>query len=51
MKAEECKQMEMIIQQGLATNSENFICGKTITQEEASKIKAVINKAKTMTET
>ena len=39
--------MEMIIQQGLATNFENFPCGKIITQEEASKIKAVINKAKT----
>lgn len=48
MKVDGCKQMNTVIQQVLATNFENFTCSKTITQEQASKIKAVINKAKTI---
>ena len=47
MKVDECKHMSTIIQQGLETNFENFLSGKTITQEEANKIKAVINKVQT----
>lgn len=47
MKVDECKQMGTIIQQGLETNFENLLCGNSITQEEANKIKAVINEAKT----
>ncbi|MCB2296120.1 hypothetical protein LGK95_21975 [Clostridium algoriphilum] len=33
------------IQYGLATHFENLVTGKTITQDQASKIKAIIHKA------
>lgn len=38
--------MDTIIQQGLETNFKNFLTGNTITQEQAIKIKAIINKSK-----
>jgi len=38
------KQMNTKTQQGLETNFENLVTGKTITQNQANKIKAVINK-------
>jgi len=40
----EFKQIGTNIQQGLQTNNENLINTKTITQDEANKIKAVLNK-------
>ena len=39
----ECKQIETKIQQDLQTNNENLITTKTITQNQANKIKAVLN--------
>ena len=38
--------MDTIIQHSLETNFENFLTGNTITQEQAIKIKAIINKSK-----
>ena len=38
------KQMNTKTQQGLKINFENIVTGKTITQNQANKIKAVINK-------
>ena len=43
----ECKQVDIKIQQGLKTNFESLVTGKTITQDEANKIKAVINRSET----
>ena len=40
----EFKQIDTNIQQGLQTRNENLLNTKTITQDEANKIKAVLNK-------
>jgi len=45
MEVDECKQMGTKIQQGLETHFENLVTGKTITQDQANKIKAIIHKA------
>ncbi|HEY8804721.1 MAG TPA: hypothetical protein VIM42_06365 [Clostridium sp.] len=42
----ECKQMNTKTQYGLETTSKNIITGKNITQKQANKIKAVINRDK-----
>lgn len=46
MKVDECKQMENKIQHSLETNFRNLPTGNRITQGQANKIKAVINKTK-----
>jgi|GEM_PF-5065512 len=45
MEVDECKQMGTKIQQGLETHFENLVTGKTITQDQANNIKAIIHKA------
>ncbi|WP_291632896.1 hypothetical protein [Clostridium sp.] len=47
----ESKQIVTKIQQRLETSSENLISSNAITQDEADKIKAVINRAKSTTKT
>ena len=43
-KTNECKQMVNKTQQGLVKKIEDYVTGKTITQNQANKIKAVIYK-------
>ncbi|MGK0469394.1 MAG: Asp-tRNA(Asn)/Glu-tRNA(Gln) amidotransferase B subunit, partial [Clostridium sp.] len=44
----EFKQIDTNIQQGLQTKNENILYTKNITQDEANKIKAVLNKSESM---
>ena len=41
----ECKKIDTKIKQGLDTNVENLVTANTITQTEANKIKAVLNRS------
>lgn len=43
-KTNECKQMDNKTQRGLVKNLEDYVTGKTITQDQANKIKTVIYK-------
>ena len=47
----ECKQLAPTVQQGLETKSQNLVLTNTITQDEADKIKAVINRPKAIKKT
>ncbi|MBZ9686850.1 hypothetical protein G9F72_010990 [Clostridium estertheticum] len=42
----ECRQRNSKRQQGLETNLKNLVTDRTLTQDQANKIKAVITKAK-----
>ena len=47
----ECKKIDTKIKQGLGTNVENLVTANTITQTEANKIKAVLNRSEGSEET
>lgn len=44
----EFKQIDINIQQGLQTKNENLLNTKNITQDEANKIKAILNRSESM---